>query len=213
MGKGLHARQVILRHVLPRIVEATLIPSGLFYLAWRTLGVWPALFAALGWTVTVTVHRVARTGRLPALVVLATIGLTFRTLLTIVTGSTFLYFLQPVLVTAGIAAAFFVSVLVGRPLVRRLAAEFCPLSKADAERHGVQRLFRGLTVLWGVALLANAVVTFVVLMTLSADTFVVIKSVVTPALTCAAALVTIVWAVRVARREGLSPARGLTPAL
>jgi intracellular septation protein A len=81
------------------------------------------------------------------------------------------------------------------------------MSEEDSARHGVQRLFRGLTVLWGLVLLANAAVTLVVLLTLSTNMFVVIKSLVTPGLTCAAALVTIVWAVRVARHEGLSPAR------
>jgi intracellular septation protein A len=208
LGKGLRARQVVLRHVVPRLVEATVIPSAIFYVMWRTVGTWPALMAALAWSGVVIVRRVLRTGRVPALVLIASLGLGARTLVSILSGSTFVYFLQPALVTAAIAATFLVSLATGRPLVRRLAAEFCPLSDADSARHGVQRLFRGLTLLWGLVLLANAVVTLVVLLTVSINTFVVIKSLVTPGLTCAAALFTIVWAVRVARREGLSPSRG-----
>jgi intracellular septation protein A len=203
----------VLGHVLPRLVEATVIPTVIFYAVWRTLGSWPAMMAAAAWTGGVIVRRILRTGRVPGLVLIASLGLGARTLVSILTGSTFVYFLQPAIVTAVIATTFLVSVATGRPIVRRLAAEFCPLSDADSARHGVQRLFRGLTLLWGFVLLANAVVTLVVLLTVSVNTFVIVKSIVTPGLTCAAALCTIFWAVRVARREGLDRSRGATAML
>ena len=89
LGQGLRPRQVVLGHVLPRVVEATLIPSALFYVAWRTLGVGAALIAALLWSAAVITHRLIRTGRVPALVVLAAVGLSARTLVTVISGSTF----------------------------------------------------------------------------------------------------------------------------
>lgn len=204
LGHGLTARHVVLRHVVPRVCEATVVPSAIFYAVWHFIGVWPALFAALGWTGVVTVRRVVRTRQLPPLVVIVAVGLTARLALTLVSGSTFLYFLQPVVGTTVVAATFFGSLVIGRPLINRLAAEFCPLSDEAANRHGVLRLFRGLTWLWAVALLANATATLVVLLTLSPDAFVAVKSLLNPGLTCSAAAATVLWSVRVARREGLS---------
>jgi hypothetical protein len=136
LGDGLRPTQVVLRHVIPRVVEATVIPSTIFYLVWHFVGVWPALFAALGWAAGLIVRRVARGRPVPALVVIALFALTLRTLITVVTGSTFIYFLQPVLGTTVISAAFFGSVLIGRPLVNRLAQEFCPLTDEAANRTG-----------------------------------------------------------------------------
>jgi intracellular septation protein A len=206
LGHGLRPRQVVVGHVIPRIVEATIIPSAIFYVAWQTLGVWPALASALLWAAAVIVRRVVRTGKVPPLVVITTLGLTVRTLVSVVSGSMFFYFLQPVLVTAGIAAAFFVSVAVGRPFVRRLAQEFCPLSDEVSKRHTMQRFFRALTLLWGVVLLGNAVTSFVVLLTVSANTFVIVKTALTPALVILGAATTIIWSIRVARREGIAGA-------
>jgi uncharacterized membrane protein len=182
LGHGLTARHVVLRHVLPRVCEATVVPSAIFYSVWHLVGVWPALFAALGWTGLVTVRRVVRTRQLPPLVVIVALGLTARLAMTWVSGSTFLYFLLPVVGTTVIAATFFGSLVVGRPLINRLAAEFCPLSDEAANRRGVLRLFRGLTWLWALVLLANATATLVVLLTLSTDAFVAVKSLLNPGL-------------------------------
>jgi intracellular septation protein A len=203
LGQGLRPRQVVLGHVLPRIAEAVVIPSALFYIAWNTLGLGVALSTALVWAAAVITRRFVRTGQVPALVVLGAVGLCARTLVTVATGSTFVYFLQPILVTACVSASFFASVAVGRPIVRTLAAEFCPLSPEVSSRHTVQRLFRSLTLLWAGVLLAQATVTLVILLVLSTDSFVNTKSVLTPAVMITATAVTVVWAVRVARREGL----------
>jgi intracellular septation protein A len=197
--------------VIPRVAEATLIPSTIFYVVWHVLGVWPALISALVWAAAVTLRRFVRTRRVPALVVIGAAGLCLRTLVSAVSGSTFFYFLQPVLGTIVISVTFFASVAVGRPLVRRLAAEFCPLSDEVSNRRGIQSLFRDLTLLWGLVLLANATATLVILLTLSPDTFVATKSVMTPGLTISATAITVVWAIRVAKREGLVPIHSAVP--
>jgi uncharacterized membrane protein len=139
------------------------------------------------------------------------IGLTARTVASVGSGSTFIYFLQPVFGTAVVSLAFFGSVVVGRPLVNKLATQFCPMREQDAERHGVQQLFRGLTLFWAAVLMVNAAVTLVLLLTLSPDAFVLAKTVLNPGLTCSAVVLTVVWSVRVARREGLAHARGAVP--
>ncbi|MFL6240275.1 MAG: VC0807 family protein [Actinomycetes bacterium] len=204
LGDGLRPRQVVTHHVIPRVVEATVIPSGIFFVVWHFAGAWPALFAALGYAAALILRRIARGRPVPTLVVVAMLGLTARTIASIGSGSTFIYFLQPVFGTAAVSLAFFGSVMVGRPLVNKLAVQFCPLREQDANRHGVQRLFRGLTLFWASVLMVNAAITLTLLLTLSANAFVLAKTVLNPGLTCLAVTLTVVWSIRVARREGLA---------
>ena len=196
-------------HVIPRVAEATIIPSTIFYLVWHFVGVWPALGAALLYAGALIARRLARGRPVPPLVIIAMVGLTLKTLVTMGTGSTFIYFLQPVLGTTVISATFLASVLVGRPLVNKLAAEFCPLTDEAASRRGVQRLFRNLTLFWSAVLLTHAAITLTLLLTVSVDTFVLVKTMSGPGLTIAAVTLTVVWSMRVARREGITgPRRG-----
>jgi hypothetical protein len=204
LGHGLRPREVVTRHVIPRVVEATLIPSGIFFVVWHFVAPWSALFAALGYAAALIARRIARGRPVPALVVVAMLGLTARTLASLGTGSTFIYFLQPVFGTAIISLAFFGSVVIGRPLVNKVAQQFCPMREQDANRHGVQQLFRGLTLFWAGVLMVNAAVTLTLLLTLSANSFVLAKTMLNPGLTIGAVVLTVVWSVRVARREGLA---------
>lgn len=200
---GLHLRDVVLRHVIPRVVEATLIPTAIFYVVWHFVGIWPALFAALAWAVGLIARRVATKRPVPGLLVIALLGLTTRTFVSMWTGSTFLYFLQPVIGTTVVAITFLGSVVIGRPLVNRLAADFCPLSEEAANRKGVLRLFRQLTLFWAAVLLTHAIVGLTLLLTVSVNTFVTVKSLEGPGVTVAAVIATIIWSAKVARREGL----------
>src|SRR5205823_4757839 len=43
LGDGLRPRQVVTQHVIPRVVEATVVPSAIFFVAWHFVGTWPAL--------------------------------------------------------------------------------------------------------------------------------------------------------------------------
>lgn len=200
---GLHLRDVVVRHVIPRVVEATLIPTAIFYLVWHFVGIWPALFAALAWAVGLIARRVATKRPVPGLLVISVLGLTTRTFVSMWTGSTFIYFLQPVIGTTVIAMTFLGSVVVGRPLVNRLAADFCPLTEEAANRKGVLRLFRQLTLFWAAVLLTHAAIGLTLLLTVSVNTLVTVKTITGPSLTVAAVIATIVSASKVAHREGL----------
>ena len=113
--------------------------------------------------------------RLPGILQLAVIGLTVRTIVGILSG-TFMYFLQPVATTLALAFVFFGSLLFGRPMIARMASDFCPLSPEIASRPGVVRLFSGLTLLWAIVHLLSAATTFTMLVSLSTPTFVAVKS-------------------------------------
>jgi hypothetical protein len=193
----------VARHALPSIVEATLVPTALFYVAWMTLGHWPAYAAALAWTTGVLLRRLYRRDRVPGILVLALVGLTIRTALALSTGSAFLYFAQPILGTGVFAAVFLASCLARRPFVARIAGDFYPMTAEVAQIKRVRRLFHHLTLLWAGVQLLNACAGASLLLTMPTAAFVLTKTAVALAFTTCGVVLTVIWSLRVARREGL----------
>jgi hypothetical protein len=155
------------------------------------------------WTFGAVARRLAQGHRIPGVLMLATIGLTVRTVVGILSGSAFMYFIQPVATTVVLSAVFVGSVLIGRPLIARLASDFCPMDSAIELRPPVANLFSGLTLLWAGVHLLNAAATFGLLVSLPLATFVALKTGASLAITFAGILFTVAWAIRVARRENL----------
>ena len=79
------------RRSLPHLLEATLIPALLFYLSLIVFGPIVAMTTVLVWTYGAVLRRVVRGRRIPGVLMLATIGLTVRTIVGLLTGSTFMY--------------------------------------------------------------------------------------------------------------------------
>jgi hypothetical protein len=102
-----------------------------------------------------------------------------------------------------IAAVFFASVLLGRPLIARIAHDFCPIAPEVATRPEVIRLFAGLTVLWASAQILTAAATLGMLLSLDTTLFVVLKPMMSLSISASAIAITIFWALRVAHREEL----------
>jgi hypothetical protein len=69
------------------------------------------------------------------------------------------------------------------------------------------RLFGGLTLLWAGVHLLTAAITFVLLMSLSTPTFVLLKTVVCLGITIGAIVLTVSWSIQTARSEHLVLAR------
>jgi hypothetical protein len=101
---------------------------------------------------------------------------------------------------------FLVSARTMRPFVGRVAADFFPIPPEVAGRAPVQRLFRNLTVLWAGVHLAGAVTAGSLLLTLPTVAFVPTKTAACLCLNALGGLVSVVWSLRTARREGLVPA-------
>jgi hypothetical protein len=98
------------------------------------------------------------------------------------TGSAFIYFLQPLAGTVALTTAIAASALAGRPILDRLAHEFCPfpadcphICASSGSSAGCPR--------WAVTYLINAVGTIWLLRSMSVGGFVALKSVLGPALT------------------------------
>jgi hypothetical protein len=194
------------RRSLPSLIEATVVPAILFYVFFMTLGPTAAMLAVLSWSYGAVLRRLVSGHGVPGVLQLAVIGLTVRTIVGVLSG-TFMYFLQPIATTVALAVVFFGSLAFGRPMIARMASDFCPLSPDIAGRPGVVRLFSGLTLLWAGVHLLSAATTFVLLVSLPTPTFVAVKSIVSLAITMSAIVATVSWSLRTARTENLVFAR------
>jgi hypothetical protein len=195
--------RAVARRSLPGIIEASLVPAAIFLLTSSFLGARGAMLAVLAWAGACFLWRRHRGRTMPTLVVVTLCGLAVRTLIGVASGSTFAYFVQPIATMIAIATVFVLSVVLGRPLVARIAHDFCPIAPDVAKRPAVIELFTGLTVLWAVAQLLTAAATLTLLLSLDTTLFVVLKPVVTLSISAAAVAVTIWWALRTAHREEL----------
>ena len=199
----LPSARAALRHSLPALVEGVVAPFALFYVVLVTAGVTGACLAGLGWSYLALVRRLVRRERVPAVLVLGAVTLSFRTGVTLATGSTFLYFAQPTAGTALLALVFLGSAVARRPFIEHLAGDFCPLDPAVVARPAVRRFFIRLSLLWAFVLLANAGCVMWLLLTTSLHAFVIARALVSWVLTGGTIGISVAWFVRSMRRADI----------
>ncbi len=173
----------ILRQVLIRVVLVSLLPMAVFYVTLNLFGLRTAALTTASLYYAALLARLVR--RKPVLTAaLLTAGLlTLRTIVVFCTGSAFLYFLQPVLGTVAVATTFATSALAGRPVLDRLAHDFCPISSELAGELREARFFGWLSVVWAITYGVNAVGTVWLLTNASLNGFLVIKAILGPVIT------------------------------
>lgn len=193
-------RAVLLR-VAASVTTAVLVPAALVWAMLVIANLRVAVVVALAWTVAAMAWRWATRRPVSGLLLLTVGILTIRTVLALVTGNAFLYFVQPVFADLVVAAVFLGSLFSTRPVVARLAPDFYPVDRALGASPRVRRLFHRLTLMWGLVVLVKAGITFALLQSLSTVHFVVIKSGAVTALTMAAVTATVLWSAVVVRRE------------
>jgi intracellular septation protein A len=193
--------RVLARQALPRVIEGAVVPTLLFVTLLRLGGQSWAITGGLMWSALVIGARLALRRRVPTIVLLGLGALALRTSLALAAGSSFVYFLQPTLGTATVGLVFLASALVGRPVILRLARDFCPLPD-DVMAHGhLRRFFLGISVLWGVVQLLNAGLTLWLLLSQSLGTFVVIRTTLAYTLTGTAIAISVLWFQRIRHVE------------
>jgi uncharacterized membrane protein len=192
----------IVRRSVPNLLEATVVPLGIFYLALRLTGMVGAVGLGLAWCYGAVARRALRRERIPGILLVGAALMTARTIVALATGSMFLYFLQPTLGTVAVAGAFLVSVPLRRPLAARLADDFCPLPSGFAGHPHVARFFRNISLLWAFVYLSNAALTTWLLLSQPVERYVWLKSLVSWGLTGTAIAVSIAWFARSMRRHG-----------
>ena len=192
----------VVRRSGPHVLEASLIPTALFYSCLVVAGLGAAYAAAVVWLYASVLVRLARHQAIPPLLVLGVVGITVRTTVAVTSGSSFVYFAQPVANSVVMAGVFLVSIVIGRPLIERLALEFWPLTPELLALPSVSRLLRGLTFLWAGVNLVIGATTLSMLLWLPLATYVAMKQLASLAITGTGIAITIDRALRVARQEG-----------
>jgi hypothetical protein len=196
----------LFRYATPQIIEAVLVPVGLFYAALSLLGPKGAICTALAWNFLALMRRIWRRERLPGILLLGTVGLTARSVIALVSSSSlFVYFLQPSLGTALLGAAFLLSVPLGRPLAEKLAHDFVPLPPSFFKRPKVHRLFIRISLLWVLVSLLNAAGTVALLVNVPIATFLAAKTGYSWALTSGGVVLSSWWFRRGLRRHNTEP--------
>ena len=193
----------VVRRLIPYLIEATVIPTLLFYGLLVFGGMRWALVGALGWSYGAVARRLLARQAVPGLLILATFGITVRTLVYVWSSNEFVYFVQPIMRTTLTGLLFASSVAVGRPLIARFAGDFCPLSAEVRARPGVLSLFTRLSIVWATVNALAAASSLVLLLTVPVSVFVVTAAVSAWIVTCSGVVVTVVDSVTTARREGL----------
>ena len=192
----------IVRRSGPHIIEASLIPTAIFYSALVMAGLGVAYAAALIWLYSSVVMRLVRRKAIPPLLVMGVIGITVLTAVSVASDSPFFYFAQPIATSVVMGCVFLGSLALGRPMIEKLALEFWPLTPEMLENPAVTRLLRNLTFVWAGVNLFIAATTMSLLLTLELSTYVAVKQVSSLTITGLAIALTIEMAVRTARREG-----------
>jgi uncharacterized membrane protein len=142
------------RHLL----ENTVAPLGAFYIALVTLGLTWAFVSGLALCYGTVAVRLIRRQKLPALLLLAVALITARAVIGLATGSAFLYFLQPSLGNFAIGALFLGTVAVGRPIIAKLAGEFCGFPEEVVGHHRLRSFFRQVSLIWATVFCINGAV-------------------------------------------------------
>ena len=194
----------VTRRLVPYLIESTLIPTVLFYRFLITLDLRWGILAALGWCYAALARRLVGHRPIPGLLVLGCLGITVRTVIYLLSGNAFVYFVQPILRTVATAATFGISVGIGRPLIARFANDFCPLTADVRARPAIAQLFRRLTYLWAGVNATAAAVSLTLLLTVPTAVFVGTATVAAWAITCTGVILTVSDSVRTARSEGLA---------
>lgn len=192
----------VVRRSGPHLIEASLIPTALFYTAMTLAGLGTAYAVALVWLYASVGLRLSRGRAIPPLLVLGVIGMTVKTGVAVASGSSFFYFAQPIATSVVMGTVFLGSIALGRPMIEKLALEFWPLTDEMLANPAVARLLRNLTFLWAGVNLFIAATNMTLLLSVSLPTYVAVKQVASLGITGLAIAVTIEMAVRTGRREG-----------
>jgi hypothetical protein len=175
--------RAIAKKALTTALLVSLLPMGLFYTSLSLFGLRPAVLTAVGWYYAGVLVQLVRRKPVLAAGLLGAGLLSIRAVITFLTGSALVYFLQPVAGTIATATVFAASALAGRPALDRIAHEFCPFPAELSEELREARFFSRLSMLWSATYFLNAVGTVWLLVSSSLTGFIVIKSVAGPLIT------------------------------
>jgi Protein of unknown function (DUF3159) len=191
------------------LLESAILPTLAFACFLHASGLRAALIASLAVVYLGIGLRVVRDRHLPGVLMIAAGIGTGRTAIAVATSSTFFYFASP-LVTAGVTAALFLgSALLGRPVAARIVTDFVHLPEHLRSRRTVQRMFRDVSLIWGLSRAFGAVVGLQ-LLRFGTDAALLARGVIGPVITISAVALCVSWGWRCLSRDGISIQRHRT---
>jgi hypothetical protein len=204
--------RLIVRRALQVVLLTTAVPMALFYVTLSLAGLKAAVLTGAAYYYVDIARRLVRREPVPATVLVGALLITVRGVIAFLTGSVFLYFLQPTLGTVAVGGAFGVSALAGRPLARTLAEDYLPLTAQFVAHPRVSAFFPRVSLLWCAVNLLNAAVTYGLLLSASTGQFLLLKSLGGPVLTGAAIVLSVLWFRRTMRGAGVRLRFAVPPA-
>lgn len=199
----LPALGALVRQGAKHLLESTLVPLSLFYIVLSLVGLHGGLLAALGWSLAALGRRVVLRRPVPAVLLLTTLLLVARTVLGLVTGSIFLYFLQPSLQNFLIAFALLVSLPTGRPFLAKLADDFCAFPTSVSQHPRVVRFFRRVSLLWALVFITNGATTLWMLARQTLGEFLMVSTAGSYTVVGVAIVISLLWFRRALAGEGI----------
>jgi intracellular septation protein A len=203
--------RALVAHLGRHVLEAALVPAGLFYLLFALTGLGGAIIAALSWSLAAVGFRLVRRKPVPAILIITTVVLIGRTIVGLWTGSVLLYFLQPTLQNFVLAAGLLASAPLRRPFLARLANDFCAFPDALSGHPLMRRFFQRVSLLWALVFAINGAGTLLALAEATLGDFLVISTAGSYTLVTLSALGSLWWFRRSVRSAGivlrLGPAR------
>ncbi len=202
----------VLKHAGRPLLESTLIPLALFWVLFSHVGFDAGLIGALGWSALAIGHRVVRRRPVPAILLLSTLLLVVRTVVGLCTGSAFLYFLQPTVQNFVFAALLLLTLGLERPLLAKLADDFCAFPEALTGHPQMKRFFKRVSLLWAAVFLVNGTTTIVVLATQTVGNYLMVSTAGSYSVVALGIALSLVWFHRCMRGEGILLRLGVRPA-
>jgi intracellular septation protein A len=191
------------------LMESAVLPTLAFACFLHLSGLRAALIASLAVVYLSIGFRVIRERHLPGVLMIAAGIGSGRTAIAIATSSTFFYFASP-LVTAAITAALFLgSALMGRPVAARIVTDFVHLPDHLRTRLTVRKMFRDVSLIWGLSRAFGALVGLQ-LLHFGTNAALLARGVIAPIITIAAIALCISWGWRCLSRDGISIQRHRT---
>ncbi len=138
------------------------------------------------------------------MLLLGTALLTMRTIISFITGSALLYFIQPTMSAFLASFLLVLTALAGRPFTQRFTHDFCPLTPDLLARPSVHRFFVRVSFLWAITMFLNGAIVLALLLTVSTRSFPLERLGATFSVTAGAICLSITWFARSMRRDGVT---------
>ncbi len=193
----------MVRHAGVALLESALVPLALFWLFLDVVGFDAGVYAALAWSACAIGVRLVRRSPVPAVLLLTTALLVVRTVIGLATGSAFLYFLQPTAQNFAFAFALLATLGLDRPLLAKLADDFCAFPVGLTGHPHVKRFFRRVSLLWAGVFIVNGGMTLAVLATQALRDYLVVSTAGSYSLVAAGIGLSLWWFRRSLARHGI----------